>query len=65
MRLPELYRTPLVLVYMFDYAAREVAAILAVPVGTLLSRLHRGRKLFEREMWDYAEEVGLVARSRG
>lgn len=62
LRLPDLYRTPLVLVYMFGYATKETAEILDAPIGTLLARLHRGRKLFEREMWDYAEEVGLVAR---
>ena len=59
-RLPLLYRTPLVLVYMHGFAAREVAGILDAPLGTVLARLHRGRKLFERQMWDYAEDVGLL-----
>lgn len=58
-RLPELYRVPLVLVYMEGFLAREVAGMLEVPLGTVLSRLHRGRKLFERLMWEYAEESGL------
>jgi len=60
MRLPELYRIPLVLVYMDGYLAREVAGMLDAPVGTVLARLHRGRKLFEKEMWDYAEASGLL-----
>lgn len=60
MGLPELYRTPLVLVYMFGYATKEVAGILETPLGTVLARLHRGRKLFEKRMWDYAEEVGML-----
>lgn len=60
MALPELYRVPLVLVYMDGYLAREVADMLQVPLGTVLARLHRGRKLFEREMWDYAETNGLL-----
>jgi RNA polymerase sigma-70 factor, ECF subfamily len=60
LRLPQLYRTPLVLVYMYGYAAKEVAGMLDAPLGTVLARLHRGRKLFEREMWDYAEETGLL-----
>ena len=60
MRLPLLYRVPLVLVYMEGYLAREAAGMLDVPLGTLLSRLHRGRKLFERQMWEYAEENGLL-----
>jgi RNA polymerase sigma-70 factor (ECF subfamily) len=60
MRLPELYRIPLVLVYMDGYLAREVAEMLDAPLGTVLARLHRGRKLFEREMWAYAASSGLL-----
>ena len=30
------------------------------PLGTVLARLHRGRKLFEREPWDYATTNGLL-----
>lgn len=59
-RLPELYRVPLVLVYMDGFLARETAAILHIPLGTLLARMHRGRKLFEKQMWDYAQENGLL-----
>lgn len=59
-RLPELYRVPLVLVYMEGFLAKEVARMLDVPLGTVLSRLHRGRKLFERLMWDYAADSGLL-----
>ena len=33
---------------------------LGAPIGTVLARLHRGRKLFERELWDYAETNGLL-----
>jgi RNA polymerase sigma-70 factor (ECF subfamily) len=61
-RLPPTYRVPLVLVYMEGYLVREVAELLDVPLGSVLSRLHRGRKLFEREMWDYAEQTGLLLR---
>jgi RNA polymerase sigma-70 factor (ECF subfamily) len=60
MRLPELYRIPLVVVYMDGYLARELADMLDVPLGTVLARLHRGRKLFERALWEYAEETGLL-----
>jgi RNA polymerase sigma-70 factor (ECF subfamily) len=61
--LPELYRVPLVLVYMDGYLAREAADMLGVPLGTVLARLHRGRKLFERQMWDYAQDHGLLQES--
>jgi RNA polymerase sigma-70 factor (ECF subfamily) len=59
-RLPDLYRIPLVLVYVDGFATKEVARLLGAPLGTVLARLHRGRKLFERQLWDYAEEKGLL-----
>lgn len=58
--LPELYRLPLVLVHMMGYHVKEVALMLDVPLGTMLARLHRARKLFERELWSYAEAHGLL-----
>lgn len=58
--LPELYRLPLVLCYCEGYHVKEVAHLLKVPLGTMLARLHRGRKLFERTLWDYAERHGLL-----
>jgi RNA polymerase sigma-70 factor, ECF subfamily len=59
-RLPDRYRVPLVLVYVDGFATKEVARLLDAPLGTVLAQLHRGRKLFERELWDYAEEKGLL-----
>ena len=58
--LPEMYRTPLVLVHMYGFATKEVAHMIDAPLGTVLARLHRGRKLFERRMWDHAESHGLL-----
>ncbi len=60
MRLPELYRAPLVLRYMDGFATKEIARMLGVPLGTILARLHRGRKRFEQELWAYAQETGLL-----
>ncbi|MFG3610125.1 RNA polymerase sigma factor [Streptomyces sp. NPDC047928] len=60
LRLPEIYRVPLVLVHMHGFLAKETATALHVPLGTVLARLHRGRKLFEKQMWDYAKETGLL-----
>lgn len=60
LRLPYLYRLPLVLVHMDGFLVREVADMLSAPLGTVLARLHRGRKMFEKEMWQYAEERGLL-----
>ena len=58
--LPERYRVPLVLVHCEGYHAKEVAYFISAPLGTVLARLHRGRKLFERRLWDYAEKHGLL-----
>jgi RNA polymerase sigma-70 factor, ECF subfamily len=60
MALPETYRLPLVLVHMEGFATKEVSKMLEVPLGTVLARLHRGRKLFEKRMWDHATETGLL-----
>jgi RNA polymerase sigma-70 factor (ECF subfamily) len=59
-RLPDRYRVPLVLVYVDGFATKEVSRLLDTPLGTVLAQLHRGRKLFERQLWDYAEEKGLL-----
>jgi RNA polymerase sigma-70 factor, ECF subfamily len=64
MRLPEIYRAALVLRYMDGYSTKEIARLLEAPLGTILARLHRGRQLFEREMWTYVEETNLIIGGR-
>jgi RNA polymerase sigma-70 factor (ECF subfamily) len=39
---------------------KEAAQMLETPLGTMLSRLHRGRKLFERRLWEYAQANDLL-----
>lgn len=60
LRLPEVFRVPLVLLYTEDLTYAELAEILGCPVGTVMSRLHRGRKLLERQLWDFARARGLI-----
>ena len=57
------HRLPLILTTVHGFSCKEAAAILDVPLGTLLSRLHRGRKQLERGLWDYAVGRGLVRES--
>jgi RNA polymerase sigma-70 factor (ECF subfamily) len=64
MMLPDIYRVPLVLVHMQGFATKEVARMLETPLGTILARLHRGRKLFEKQLWEYAQRNGLLRRER-
>ena len=58
--LPEHYRAPMLLVYVDGFQTKEVAQMLNVPLGTVLAQLHRGRKLFERRLWEYAEAHDLL-----
>lgn len=64
-RLPVHQRFALVLVHMEGYTTREVADMLDTPRNTVLSRLHRGRKRFEQELWAYAEERDLLRERKG
>jgi RNA polymerase sigma-70 factor (ECF subfamily) len=54
------FRLPLILTVIHGFSCKEAAAMLEIPLGTLLSRLHRGRKQLERGLWDYAVANGLV-----
>lgn len=56
----EMHRLPLILTTVHGFSCKEAAAILDIPLGTLLSRLHRGRKQLERGLWEYAVRRGLV-----
>jgi len=58
--IPEVYRVPLVLVYTEELSYRELAEVLGCPVGTVMSRLHRGRKAIERALWEGAQRRGWV-----
>jgi RNA polymerase sigma-70 factor (ECF subfamily) len=60
LRLPVIYRAPLVLRYMDGFSTKEIARMLDVPLGTILARLHRGRKRFEAELWAYAQQADLL-----
>jgi RNA polymerase sigma-70 factor (ECF subfamily) len=64
-RVKPMYRVPLVLVHMEGHSTRQVARMFGVAQGTVLSWLHRGRKLFERELWEYAKEQDLLTAGKG
>jgi RNA polymerase sigma-70 factor (ECF subfamily) len=58
--LPEVYRIPVVLVYTEEMSYQDLAEVLGCPLGTVMSRLYRGRKILERELWECAKRRGLV-----
>jgi len=58
--LPEKFRTTLLLdVEGFSY--KEIAEMLDIPIGTVMSRLHRGRKFLQKRLYDLARDRGIVA----
>ena len=58
--LPPEYRMVVLLTDLEGFSYREVAEILEIPVGTVMSRLYRGRKRLESEMLRYAREHGYL-----
>jgi RNA polymerase sigma-70 factor (ECF subfamily) len=58
--LPEEFRVVCLLYFMNDFSYEEIAEAAGIPLGTVRSRLHRGRKLLQRALWDVAESRGLV-----
>jgi RNA polymerase sigma-70 factor (ECF subfamily) len=59
--LPEAYRMAVLLADVEGFSYKEIAEILDIPVGTVMSRLHRGRKALQKELYEFAEARGLVA----
>ncbi|HEY7282640.1 MAG TPA: sigma-70 family RNA polymerase sigma factor [Actinomycetota bacterium] len=58
--LPETFRMAVWLADVEGFAYKEIAEILDIPIGTVMSRLHRGRKSLEKMLWDKVRERGLV-----
>jgi RNA polymerase sigma-70 factor (ECF subfamily) len=59
--LPENFRLPVLLADVQGFAYKEIAEMLDIPIGTVMSRLHRGRKAMQRALYDYAEARGLTS----
>jgi RNA polymerase sigma-70 factor (ECF subfamily) len=59
--LPENFRLPVLLADVEGFAYKEIAEMLDIPIGTVMSRLHRGRKAMQRALYDYAEARGITS----
>jgi RNA polymerase sigma-70 factor (ECF subfamily) len=58
--LPEHFRMPVLLADVDGFSYKEIAEIMDIPIGTVMSRLHRGRKALQQKLWRLAEERGLA-----
>ena len=63
--LPEQFRMAVLLADVEGFSYKEIADIMDVPIGTVMSRLHRGRKQLQKRLWDLAEARGLVPSGSG
>ncbi len=59
--LPDNFRLPVILADVEGFSYKEIAEMLDVPIGTVMSRLHRGRKGMQKALYEYARERGLAA----
>ncbi len=59
--LPVEFRAVATLYFIEDYSYEEIARILEVPIGTVRSRLHRGRKILQKALWDLARERNVIS----
>ena len=59
--LPEEFRVVCTLYFMNDASYQEIAEMLDCPVGTVRSRLHRGRRMLQKALWVVAQDEGIVA----
>lgn len=64
-RIPQHYREAVVLSDVEELSYKEVAQVLQIPVGTVMSRLSRGRKLLRAELAMYANSHGIGAAGEG
>ena len=58
--LPENFRMPVLLADVEGFSYKEIAEMTGVPIGTVMSRLHRGRKSLQKTLWQVARDRGLV-----
>jgi RNA polymerase sigma-70 factor (ECF subfamily) len=61
--LPDQFRIAVLLADVEGFAYKEIAEILDIPIGTVMSRLHRGRRALQKALFEFGMERGLVERT--
>ncbi len=61
-QLPKQFRDVVVLTDVEEFSYKEVAELTGVPIGTVMSRLHRGRRLLRQQLVQCARNFGIAAR---
>ncbi len=64
-QVPEPFRAAVILADLEEFSYKEIAEILGIPVGTVMSRLYRGRRHLQRLLWDYARRAGYARDEAG
>src|SRR5439155_6873288 len=59
-QLPPLHREVVLLVDVEGFAYKDAAQVLGIPIGTVMSRLHRARQQLQKHLYEYALESGIV-----
>lgn len=59
-QLPEDFRLAVLLSDVEDFSYKEIAEVMGCPMGTVMSRLHRGRRLLQQTLFEHAEALGIV-----
>ncbi len=63
--LPEQFRMAVLLGDVEGFSYKEIAEILDVPIGTVMSRLHRGRRALQKRLYEFGRQRGLVPEREG
>jgi len=58
--LPTEFKIAVILCDVEEFSYEEIANIMGCPIGTVMSRLHRGRKLLQRSLYNHALALGIV-----
>lgn len=59
--LPDAFREVVILADIEGFSYKEIAEMLSIPIGTVMSRLHRGRRQLQVKLWEYAKRAHYVS----